>query len=176
MDAVILDLRVFERFPARATLTADPQEFSVECDGVLGVDEVTLEVTIQQAGEEYYCQGLVTGTLRLECARCLTEYAAEIRQETDFICRDRAAAVAEAGIVDDEDYAYFDGLERIVKVDDLVRQALVLAVDIKPLCREDCLGLCPKCGCNLNVEECDCRVDGVDHRWDALKKLKDNIT
>jgi uncharacterized protein len=43
---------------------------------------------------------------------------------------------------------------------------------MKPLCREDCRGLCPRCGSDLNVSECGCVVEEVDPRWRALQLLK----
>ena len=48
------------------------------------------------------------------------------------------------------------------------------AVPLKTVCREDCKGLCPSCGSNLNVESCDCQPV-PDARWSALKDLKDKL-
>ncbi len=56
------------------------------------------------------------------------------------------------------------------ELDELVREALILNMDTKMLCREDCRGLCSGCGANLNVEECRCRKE-IDPRWAALQKL-----
>ncbi len=56
------------------------------------------------------------------------------------------------------------------ELDELVREALILNMDTKTLCREDCKGLCSGCGANLNVEECRCKKE-IDPRWAALQKL-----
>ena len=53
-----------------------------------------------------------------------------------------------------------------------VREHLLLGLPITELCREDCKGLCPTCGQNLNDATCDCRPDPVDLRWQRLKELK----
>lgn len=55
-------------------------------------------------------------------------------------------------------------------LDELVREAFILNMDTKTLCREDCKGLCPGCGANLNFEECRCKKE-IDPRWAALQKL-----
>jgi DUF177 domain-containing protein len=54
---------------------------------------------------------------------------------------------------------------------DLIRQYLLLAVPMHPLCREDCKGLCPQCGRNLNNGGCTCNTESGDERWAALKRL-----
>ena len=58
----------------------------------------------------------------------------------------------------------------MLDVSELVRETFILNMDTKLLCREDCRGLCPGCGVNLNVEECRCKRE-PDPRWAALKKL-----
>jgi len=50
--------------------------------------------------------------------------------------------------------------------------ALLLAVPVKILCREDCMGLCPNCGRNLNDGPCSCRPESEETRWDALKNIQ----
>jgi uncharacterized protein len=53
-----------------------------------------------------------------------------------------------------------------------MREQFYLALPMKPLCREDCKGLCPICGVNRNRETCSCRSEWVDPRMEALRKLK----
>jgi len=55
-------------------------------------------------------------------------------------------------------------------LDELAREAFILNMDTKMLCREDCKGLCPGCGANLNFEACRCKKE-IDPRWAALQKL-----
>ncbi len=170
---VILDLRGIERFPARVTITADPERFSINYDGVLGVKAVVVDLTVQHVDEEYFCQGTVKATLTLECARCLEGYDCHLDSDTDFLCRGaELPKESDEQVVDDEDYAYFTGNDFAVDISQFVRQALILAIDIKPVCREDCKGLCDGCGTNLNEADCKCSLDKIDPRWDALRDLK----
>jgi len=53
-----------------------------------------------------------------------------------------------------------------------MREQFYLALPMKPLCREDCKGLCPRCGEDLNVKGCGCVIETADPRWEALKTLK----
>ena len=53
-----------------------------------------------------------------------------------------------------------------------IRDYALLALPMKKLCSEDCKGLCPKCGKNLNEGPCDCREETMDPRWEPLQKLK----
>ena len=61
-----------------------------------------------------------------------------------------------------------------IDLDDLVEKAFVGALPINYLCSEDCKGLCPECGCNLNREECSCGEDSIDPRFSALKDFFKN--
>ena len=57
---------------------------------------------------------------------------------------------------------------------DAIRDALTLELPLRVLCKEDCKGLCPKCGHNLNEGPCGCDLREEDPRWDALKSLLQN--
>jgi uncharacterized protein len=59
-----------------------------------------------------------------------------------------------------------------VDLDEVVREQLLLALPSRHLCREDCQGLCQKCGANLNDGHCSCEQGEVDPRWAALANLK----
>jgi uncharacterized protein len=62
----------------------------------------------------------------------------------------------------------------VIDLSDDVRQTVLLAVPLKLLCREDCRGLCPHCGRNLNTGLCDCVDHLPDGRWDKLRLLREN--
>jgi uncharacterized protein len=61
---------------------------------------------------------------------------------------------------------------QVIEVDDLVREQIELALPMGRLCKQDCRGLCPHCGANLNQVECGCSAEVVDPRWEALRVLK----
>ena len=167
-----LDLREFEEFPAKATLVAKPGEFEPFADEVTAVHDVKLTLAIQKSNEEFFCQGAVTATYTVECARCLEPFEHSVTWPVDFIvCSEDALAAHEAGVIDDEEYVLLKGTDLRADVHDSVRQALTLSLGLKPLCSEDCRGLCPKCGVNWNKQECSCKQDDIDPRWEGLQHL-----
>lgn len=74
--------------------------------------------------------------------------------------------------LDDAEQDVFNGKE--IDLDPIVREQLLLALPMSALCKEDCKGLCPQCGQNLNEKQCGCEVRPSDPRWAALKNIKLN--
>jgi uncharacterized protein len=167
---MVIDLREFDDFPVTVTLEANPGEIAPFTPEVTQVDRVVFSLSIQKSGEEYFCQGTATATVMIDCFRCARPYETDLSESTDFIIRsDATPKPSEAGVIDDEDYVYVHGADLIADVTDVVRQTLILAVGLKPLCSPDCKGLCPSCGTNLNERTCQCERNTSDGRWDGLK-------
>jgi uncharacterized protein len=70
---------------------------------------------------------------------------------------------------DDVETSYYRDDE--VDLNELIREQFYLALPMKPLCTEECRGLCPQCGANLNTDTCDCATEWVDPRLAALKNI-----
>ena len=66
---------------------------------------------------------------------------------------------------------YIETPDYQLDLDELVTTDILLELPLKHLCREDCKGLCPKCGKNLNSGECECDLREIDPRMEALKNL-----
>jgi uncharacterized protein len=82
---------------------------------------------------------------------------------------------AELSVTDAEaEIGYYEGEGLLLE--DALREQVLLALPLKTICREDCKGLCPHCGKNLNEVQCSC-VDAVeDPRWSALKEIRDKLS
>jgi len=172
---MIIDLRLFDDFPAHAVVLASPGEFQPFDELVLEVNNVVLTASLQKTETEYFCQGTVEADVRIQCSRCAKDFAARWDQAIDFVIRSQDDVPAEErDILDDEDYVYLQGKSDVADVTDIVHQALVLALPLKPLCSEDCKGLCPVCRENLNDRACTCKTDHTDPRWDDLRDLLQN--
>lgn len=78
-----------------------------------------------------------------------------------------------AGLSDSEDDDYIEVPDFELELDDLVVSDILLDLPGKYLCSEDCKGLCPDCGCDLNTTECSCRKGNIDPRLEILKQLID---
>jgi uncharacterized protein len=167
---MILNLRQFDQYPAETTIQANPDELGRFADSVVRIEVAGVDLAIQKSAQEYYCQGRVTARVVLECARCLGEFEADLGGETDFVVCSENYAAQHRG-VDSEDCVCFKGNDLQVDIVEPVRQALVLAMSMKPLCSENCRGLCPTCGVNLNEQTCECKQETTDSRWDGLRNL-----
>lgn len=172
---MIVDLREFELFPATTILEAKPGEIEPFTDEVAQVNWVQARFSIQQAELEYYFKGDARAEVVLICSRCAREFVAELNGEADFIIRSNAHPPTDERVEeDDEEYVYYHGNDQRVDITEKVRQALILAVDMKPLCQEDCRGLCPTCGTKWNEATCSCTPVATDSRWDGLRNLLGN--
>lgn len=170
---MILDLREFKTFPAHKLLKTDPEGLTVDLESVIRVEDAGLNINIQKSGEEYFCQGKVKATLALECSRCLQEFGRELENDVDFIICSEELPDSRKGVIDDEDYVYFEGGDLLADLSNIVRQAIILSVSMKPLCSESCRGLCPQCGANLNKSPCGCKSEQIDERWEGLRGLSE---
>jgi uncharacterized protein len=117
--------------------------------------------------------GRVETSLRLNCARCLAEHQLEIKSPfTIFymraaeIAQDEEVELAEEELVS----ATYEGNE--IDFTEEVAAQIIMAIPFKPLCSEDCRGLCPTCGADLNSAECACDRNETGFKFSALKNLK----
>ncbi|MEV7979132.1 YceD family protein [Streptomyces sp. NPDC086519] len=153
-----------------------PEDFGIK--GVIGVPQgapVELELRLESVMEGV----LVTGTARAqakgECVRCLEPVEQEL--EADFQelfsypdADDRGRVIAEPGddAEDDEDRFFIE--DGLFDLEPVLRDAVVLALPMQPVCQDDCLGLCSECGARL-TDDPDHHHDAVDIRWAALQGL-----
>jgi uncharacterized protein len=122
---------------------------------------------------------LVTGDLRLTvevvCERCLTRFEVPVAAEVEETFRPTVDIRSGAQLppVKGEERETLIDEHHILDLSEVVRQMILLAAPMYPVCRPDCAGLCPRCGQNLNEAQCDCTVEVVDPRWSKLKTLLD---
>jgi uncharacterized protein len=115
---------------------------------------------------QFYWHGHIAGDVTVDCRRCLKEAHGHVEGETHII-------YAEPGGETDDDPDIYP-LEAGVRELDLrpaVREEWLLAQPRYVLCREDCRGLCPRCGKDRNEGPCDCPPQ-TDSRWDSLRKVE----
>ena len=117
-------------------------------------------------------EGKLIGNIGLTCGRCLSEFRYDLNliiEEVFYPTTDIHTGVAIS--VPDEPGCFTIDENNILDLTDAVSQYALMAIPIKPLCRQECAGLCPNCGTNLNTSSCDCPSVVVDPRWDSLRKL-----
>jgi uncharacterized protein len=136
----------------------------------LGSDmSIEVKVAVTKRGRDLLLKGEVTCPLNMECNRCLEpfQYRLQTPVEAYFVLGEGAPDSRE-----DDEVIRISHTDQSVNLIEIVREAILLAVPYKALCRDDCKGLCPVCGCNLNNEECTCTLRSPDPRWAVLKDIQ----
>ena len=134
---------------------------------------VELRMVIHKDHARFRLVGTVKTELELACSRCLEPFRMPIDREFDL--RYLPAGAAEHAGDDDEDEVEDDDVaitfyrDEQIDLDELLREQFYLALPMKPLCREDCQGICPQCGTNRNTAPCDCNPQYEDPRLAGLK-------
>ncbi|MHB1392017.1 MAG: YceD family protein [Clostridia bacterium] len=106
----------------------------------------------------------ITAQVERTCSRCLENFKEEVQVDSNYVFVKDAKD-------DEEDYYTFKSDK--VDITDLVLGDIAAKLAMKPLCKEDCKGLCPMCGKNKNSIDCQCKSEEIDPRMQALSKLLD---
>lgn len=173
---LLLDVHELERKRIEFDATFDPGDLSFSDNWRLAEPlhaEGSAELLDRKDTRTIRVTGRIEGCLDNSCARCLAPIKHEVKGKLDLYFY-RAAEIARseehAVSSDDVDIGFYE--EPGLPLADVVREQVSLWLPMRELCREDCKGLCPGCGADLNEERCGCREDFADSRWDALRNLK----
>jgi len=121
-------------------------------------------------------RGRLSAGLELQCARCLDPVRQDVKREFELLYRPLGADAGrdELSVTDAEaEIGYYQG-EGIL-LEDVLREQVLLALPLKITCGDDCKGLCPHCGKNMNQEQCSCAIPVEDPRWEALKEIRGRL-
>jgi uncharacterized protein len=134
---------------------------------------VAVSLDVQKLGSDAFgVSGRAVTRLEMNCGRCLEPFEVPVDAPFDLryvpLTDNRGEGERE---VAEEDLATAYFREGMLDLIDLLREQFVLALPMKPLCRETCRGLCPQCGTNLNNTRCDCAPRWEDPRLAGLKSL-----
>ncbi|HEY0079079.1 MAG TPA: DUF177 domain-containing protein [Pyrinomonadaceae bacterium] len=166
--------RLSERGEAFAHTYA-PDELTLDEEGVSLTTSVSVEGRAARKGSEVRLRGRIGTTVEVACDRCLRPVPFSV--EEDFNARLEPAEMETENEElaelqpEDLDVSVYEGDS--VDVDELVREQILLALPTRLHCREDCKGLCPTCGADLNETTCACEQKEIDPRWAGLAALKD---
>ena len=116
--------------------------------------------------DRYYFSGHLEGEVAAECRKCLTDVTVSIAEDIQLLFVE-----ADTEGADDPDVYVVDGRSHDLDMRPALREQWLLAVPAFVQCRDDCQGLCPSCGTDLNTGACDC-APVTDSRWDALRNVR----
>jgi uncharacterized protein len=176
---MIFDLKTAFEKPVKLDLTLSPEWWRRDKydDPILGLDSpLSAHINIKRAGERYILEGEISGGLRLRCDRCIETFHFDLRTEFRLFLMPYPGETKEEIELGKDDMSVVFISEDEIELDDIIRSEIYLAIPMKVLCKEDCAGLCPVCGRNLNIERCDCKRQTGHPAFLKLKefKLKEN--
>ena len=145
-------------------LTPEELEISSEEMEILGT--IRTEGSISNAGDVLLLKATMSAQVRRTCGRCLKEFTAVTKAEVlEKFYPTSAENIEKDAFVYDSD---------VINITVPLRESLLLAEPLQALCQEDCKGLCPVCGVNLNEQTCECDTRTIDPRLAALKQFIKN--
>lgn len=171
--SMILHLNRFRSPQERVERTFEPGRFVSEDDDFRVVAPVELAADVHKDGRKFRLAGSVKTTLETPCSRCLEAFAIPVDAAFDLMFLPHSETPSEGEKeVDDDDVGVSYYRDDEIDLGDVMREQFYLAMPMKPLCRPDCQGLCPVCGANRNVVDCECKSEWVDPRLEPLRNLR----
>jgi uncharacterized protein len=131
--------------------------------------EVTIQLIVDQANNQFRLHGKAILDVKETCDRCLTEYVRRMEGSFNIFLTGNTSLIWEKK---ESDVYLFPSNQPDFDISPAVRESILLEETMKHLCQEDCKGLCQNCGINLNSSTCTCDVEDSDERWAPLKNLK----
>jgi len=150
-------------------LNFDPAEIHIS-------DPIGVTLTAEKHAQRIRVRGRFAVDVEVPCARCLDPVRVPLVSDFDQFYQSNADQQLVGEIVlneRDTEVGFFNG--DFIEVSDIVREQILLALPMKPICREDCKGLCPHCGRNRNAEACNCQTSSTDPRLAPLRKIKEQM-
>jgi uncharacterized protein len=170
---MLYDLSRFRGDTDRIDRRYDPGAFALKDEEFRVVGPVVLGAALRKDARKVRLVGRVGARLECDCSRCLEPFEVPVDAEFDVMFLPAEAHVGGPGEeVREDDLGVSFYKDDTIDLGALMREQFYLALPMKPLCREDCQGLCPVCGVNRNRETCSCRSEWVDPRMEALRNLR----
>ncbi|MGH7819910.1 MAG: YceD family protein, partial [Candidatus Binatia bacterium] len=124
---------------------------------------VPVALRYYRLGADLMFHGSFTGAVSGTCARCLEAYPFSVERDFTYVLKPSADGPARDQLAE-EDLSLSSYRGNEVDISPLVREAVILSLPTRPLCSEDCSGLCPRCGVNRNTTTCSCHDEWIDPR------------
>ena len=152
-----------------------PGAFADQAEDYEVVEPVLLEFDVHKNGDQYRLVGHALTVLKLSCSRCLEPFFKPFDAAFDLLYVPHRENTGEGEVeIQEDDLTTAFYRDHVIDLGQLLREQFFLALPMKPLCSEQCKGLCPQCGTNLNGETCDCSQRWEDPRLAGLKALLRN--
>lgn len=143
-----------------------PLEFpSIHLPPDLDVEQFSGIVRVSRAQQGLLVHVRVRGVTIAQCGRCLVDFEQQLKADFTDLYAFSPKLASESGLVLPETGQ--------LDLSPSIREELLLSIPIRPLCSPDCKGLCPVCGENRNIVQCNHTLESIDPRLELLKSLRD---
>jgi len=175
LESMIFNVAQLMKAPVGTSLVYDFQEDNVQFDDDIKViGPLNGYVRMRRTNQGLLVDGWVELTLELSCNRCLKEFELPMHVNFEELFYPTVDVVSGLPLAPfDEDEIFPIDARHQVDLTEAIRQNLLLNLPMMVVCQEDCKGLCPQCGQNLNLGSCECEPE-VDARLSVLKTLLQN--
>ena len=139
----------------------------------MGVRRIAGAVTLLRTDQGVWISAVLDTSVMSECSRCLTEYEQSIQLiiEEEYLPVVDITTGARLNRYRDSDETFSIDPNHILDLSEAARQYSELNLPMKPMCRDDCAGICLTCGASLNQTDCSCDKVVRDSRWDPMLEL-----
>ena len=170
---MIIELFSVKDSPHKLEFSLEPAEIELEQESVKLIETIKTTGELTKGIAQIDIEGVIRTKAEIECTRCLQpiEKDFEIPFNASFIAPEDLTKEKEAELNEaDLDVSVYE--DDKIDLTELVREQIILNLPEQIFCREDCKGLCAKCGENRNLIDCKCEEKEIDPRWSALKNFK----
>ncbi len=129
-------------------------------------DPFTIHVVIDKFGSDYKFNINLRTNARYQCDRCLADYGNLFEAEQTQIVQ-----IGQGKLSGQEDVVQYPAGTTEIEINPFLQEMVILNHPNKMLCQDECKGLCPGCGVDLNTDSCKCGMEKTDPRWEELKKF-----
>ncbi|MFC1884250.1 DUF177 domain-containing protein [Thermodesulfobacteriota bacterium] len=173
---MIVDLKNISKEPKYFRIVFDDELMKghLKDDRILRIEcPVEVIVSVSRYNDKFLAKGSLTGQLEMVCDRCLGTHSYSLKSEFSSYLINSVPDADNNEIElfeEDMELDFITGNE--VNLKEIARGYVILALPMRSLCDSKCLGLCPECGKNLNIEKCDCYNEIGHEAFSKLKNLK----
>jgi uncharacterized protein len=134
--------------------------------------KVNVTFNITKASGTVFIKGNLSATIKIACSRCLEDVMLPVCSDFAYTMVPKTPETGEEVELEAEELEISSYEGDFIDLAPIIYEQIILQIPIKPLCSEDCKGLCPRCGTNLNVASCNCNLEVIDERLAVLKNFK----
>jgi len=170
---MMIDLTRIEGEPFQFDVNIAGNEIDLESDFARLNGDISIKGELTKHIAQTDVVGEIDAKIEIDCTRCLQPVVKDLKIpfDVDFVTPEFDATARETELnQSDLETAVFEGDQ--LDLNELVREQILLNLPEQTFCNPDCKGLCPKCGQNRNLIDCNCEENETDPRWAALKDLK----